>query len=119
MQQQTQRIDKNMPLLALDQFAGIESMRINACPPLFNSEREIDSSPFIRCSIERIKDSSNSLKLFACTMHIAQLTSHMFLVRASNCASFRFAVDALLSKRDSLNLYCDFGGESNTRSAKS
>ena len=33
MQQQTQRIDKNMPLLALDQFAGIEPMRINAGPP--------------------------------------------------------------------------------------
>ena len=33
MQQQTQRIDKDLPLLALDQFAGIEPMRINAGPP--------------------------------------------------------------------------------------
>jgi tripartite-type tricarboxylate transporter receptor subunit TctC len=30
MQQQTQRIDKNMALLALDQFAGIEAVRIDA-----------------------------------------------------------------------------------------
>ena len=33
MQQQTQRIDKNMALLALDQFAGIEAVRIDADPP--------------------------------------------------------------------------------------
>ena len=33
MQQQTQRIDENMPLLALDQLARIEPVRINAGPP--------------------------------------------------------------------------------------
>jgi hypothetical protein len=33
MQQQTQRIDENMPLLALDQFACIEPVRIDADPP--------------------------------------------------------------------------------------
>ena len=33
VQQQTQRIDENMPLLALDQFAGIEPVRIDAGPP--------------------------------------------------------------------------------------
>jgi len=33
VQQETQRIDENMPLLALDQLAGIEPMRIDACPP--------------------------------------------------------------------------------------
>ena len=33
VQQQTQRIDENMPLLALDQLAGIEPMRIDASPP--------------------------------------------------------------------------------------
>ncbi len=33
MQQQAQRIDQNMPLLALDQLAGIEPVRINAGPP--------------------------------------------------------------------------------------
>jgi len=33
VQQQAQRIDKNMPLLALDQFARIESVRIDVCPP--------------------------------------------------------------------------------------
>jgi hypothetical protein len=33
MQQQTQRIDKNMPLLALDQFARIEPVRIDTGPP--------------------------------------------------------------------------------------
>ena len=31
--QQTQRIDENMPLLALDQLAGIEPVRIDASPP--------------------------------------------------------------------------------------
>ena len=31
--QQTQRIDENMPLLALDQLAGIEPVRIDAGPP--------------------------------------------------------------------------------------
>jgi hypothetical protein len=33
VQQQTQRVDENMPLLALDQLAGIEPMRIDAGPP--------------------------------------------------------------------------------------
>jgi hypothetical protein len=33
VQQQTQRIDQNMPLLALDQFARIEAVRIDADPP--------------------------------------------------------------------------------------
>ena len=33
VQQQTQRIDENMPLLALDQFACIEPVRIDARPP--------------------------------------------------------------------------------------
>ena len=33
MQQQTERIDENMPLLALDQLAGIEAVRIDAGPP--------------------------------------------------------------------------------------
>ena len=33
VQQQTQRIDQNMPFLAFDQFSGIESMRIDLGPP--------------------------------------------------------------------------------------
>ena len=33
VQQQTQRIDENMPLLALDQLARIEPVRIDAGPP--------------------------------------------------------------------------------------
>ena len=33
VQQQTQRIDENMPLLALDQLARIEAVRIDAGPP--------------------------------------------------------------------------------------
>ena len=33
MQQQTQRIDENVALLAFDQLAGIESMSIDAGPP--------------------------------------------------------------------------------------
>ena len=33
MQQQTLRIDQNMPLLALDQLARIEAVRIDARPP--------------------------------------------------------------------------------------
>ena len=33
VQQQSERIDENMPLLAFDQLAGIEPMRINAGPP--------------------------------------------------------------------------------------
>jgi hypothetical protein len=33
VQQQTQRVDENMPLLALDQFACIEPVRIDAGPP--------------------------------------------------------------------------------------
>jgi hypothetical protein len=33
MQQQTQRIDENMPLLALDQLARIEPVWIDAGPP--------------------------------------------------------------------------------------
>ena len=33
VEQQTERIDENMPLLALDQLAGIEAVRINAGPP--------------------------------------------------------------------------------------
>jgi hypothetical protein len=33
VQQQTQRIDEDVPLLALDQLTRIESMRINAGPP--------------------------------------------------------------------------------------
>jgi hypothetical protein len=33
VQQQTQRIDENMPLLALDQFARIEPVRIDMSPP--------------------------------------------------------------------------------------
>ena len=35
MEQETERIDENMPLLALDQLAGIEAMRIDAGPPFF------------------------------------------------------------------------------------
>ena len=31
-EQETERIDENMPPLALDQLAGIEAMRINAGP---------------------------------------------------------------------------------------
>jgi hypothetical protein len=33
VQQQTECIDQNMPLLAFDQLAGIEAMRIDAGPP--------------------------------------------------------------------------------------
>ena len=33
VQQQTECIDQNMPLLALDQLAGVEAMRIDAGPP--------------------------------------------------------------------------------------
>jgi len=33
VQQQTERVDENMPLLALDQLAGIEPVRIDAAPP--------------------------------------------------------------------------------------
>jgi len=33
VEQQTERIDENMPLLALDQLACIEAMRIDAGPP--------------------------------------------------------------------------------------
>ena len=33
VQQQTECIDQNMPLLALDQLTGIEAMRIDAGPP--------------------------------------------------------------------------------------
>jgi len=33
VQQQTERIDQNMPLLALDQFARIEPVRIDVRPP--------------------------------------------------------------------------------------
>ena len=33
MQQQTQRIDEDVALLALDQFAGVEPVRIDAGPP--------------------------------------------------------------------------------------
>ena len=33
VQQQTQRIDQNMPLFALDQFARIEPVRIDVRPP--------------------------------------------------------------------------------------
>src|SRR5207344_2233541 len=37
VQQQTQRVDENMPLLALDQFARIEPVRIDAGPPCMGS----------------------------------------------------------------------------------
>jgi hypothetical protein len=33
VQQQTQRIDQDVPLLALDQLAGIEPVRVDAGPP--------------------------------------------------------------------------------------
>ena len=33
MQQQALRIDQNMPLLALDQLAGIEAVAVDASPP--------------------------------------------------------------------------------------
>jgi hypothetical protein len=33
VQQQTQRVDENVPLLAFDQLARIEPVRINADPP--------------------------------------------------------------------------------------
>ena len=33
VQQQTLRIDQNMPLLALDQLAGIEAVAVDASPP--------------------------------------------------------------------------------------
>jgi hypothetical protein len=33
VEQQTERIDENMSLLAFDQLAGIEAMRIDAGPP--------------------------------------------------------------------------------------
>jgi hypothetical protein len=32
-EQETERIDEKMPLLALDQLVGIEAMRIDAGPP--------------------------------------------------------------------------------------
>jgi hypothetical protein len=39
VQQQTECIDQNMPLLALDQLAGIEAMRIDAGPLFQRSSR--------------------------------------------------------------------------------
>jgi hypothetical protein len=33
VQQETQRINENMPLLTFDQLAGIEPVWIDACPP--------------------------------------------------------------------------------------
>ena len=33
VQQQALRIDQNMPLLALDQLAGIEAVAVDASPP--------------------------------------------------------------------------------------
>ena len=39
MEQQAQRIYENMALLALDQFAGIEAVRIDADPPFRRSSR--------------------------------------------------------------------------------
>ena len=33
VEQETERIDEKMPLLALDQLAGIEPVWIDACPP--------------------------------------------------------------------------------------
>ena len=33
VEQETERIDEKMPLLALDQLTGIEAMRIDAGPP--------------------------------------------------------------------------------------
>ena len=33
LQQQALRIDQNMPLLALDQLAGIEAVAVDASPP--------------------------------------------------------------------------------------
>jgi hypothetical protein len=39
VQQQTQRVDENMPLRALDQFACIEPVRIDAGPPFRRSSR--------------------------------------------------------------------------------
>ena len=33
VQQETQRIDENMPLLTLDQLARIEPVWVDACPP--------------------------------------------------------------------------------------
>ena len=33
VEQETERIDEKMPLLALDQLAGIEAVRIDAGPP--------------------------------------------------------------------------------------
>jgi hypothetical protein len=33
VQQQAQRVDENVPLLALDQLAGVEPVRIDAGPP--------------------------------------------------------------------------------------
>ena len=33
VEQETERINEKMPLLALDQLAGIEAMRIDAGPP--------------------------------------------------------------------------------------
>jgi hypothetical protein len=33
VEQETERIDENMPLLALDQLAGIEAVWIDADPP--------------------------------------------------------------------------------------
>ena len=39
VEQETERIDENMPLLALDQLAGIEAMRIDAGPLFPRSSR--------------------------------------------------------------------------------
>ena len=37
VQQQALRIDQNMPLLALDQLAGIEAVAVDASPPFFSA----------------------------------------------------------------------------------
>jgi hypothetical protein len=44
VQQQTQRIDQNMPLFALDQFARIEPVRIDVRPSFIPSFFEIKES---------------------------------------------------------------------------
>jgi hypothetical protein len=37
VQQQAERIDENVPLLTLDQLAGVKAVRINVGPPLYGA----------------------------------------------------------------------------------
>src|SRR3974377_1025997 len=55
VQQQTQRIDENMPLLALDQLAGIEPVRIDASPPCMGPflSSGFRAATFLSCFLDR------------------------------------------------------------------